>query len=88
MGMALTDAMKNTKLFPPMVLQMCLVGEESGSIDHMLGKAADFYELEVDDMVAGISSLVEPIFMVVLGTLIGGIVVAMYLPIFKIGQVV
>jgi type IV pilus assembly protein PilC len=80
--------MKNTKLFPPMVLQMCLVGEESGSIDHMLGKAADFYELEVDDMVAGISSLVEPIFMVVLGTLIGGIVVAMYLPIFKIGQVV
>jgi type IV pilus assembly protein PilC len=88
MGMALTDAMKNTKLFPPMVLQMCLVGEESGSIDHMLGKAADFYELEVDDMVAGISTLVEPLFMVVLGTLIGGIVVAMYMPIFKIGQVV
>jgi type IV pilus assembly protein PilC len=67
---------------------MCLVGEESGTIDHMLGKAADFYELEVDDMVAGISSLVEPLFMVVLGTLIGGILVAMYLPIFKIGQVV
>jgi type IV pilus assembly protein PilC len=88
MGMALTDAMRNTKLFPPMVLQMCLVGEESGTIDHMLGKAADFYELEVDDMVAGISSLVEPLFMVVLGTLIGGILVAMYLPIFKIGQVV
>ena len=88
MGMALTDAMKHTNLFPPMVLQMCLVGEESGSIDHMLGKAADFYELEVDDMVAGISSLVEPLFMVVLGTLIGGIVVAMYMPIFKIGQVV
>jgi type IV pilus assembly protein PilC len=66
---------------------MCLVGEESGSIDHMLGKAADFYELEVDDMVAGISTLVEPLFMVVLGTMIGGIVVAMYMPIFKIGQV-
>ena len=87
-GTALTVAMTNANIFPSMVLQMCAIGEESGSIDHMLGKAADFYEAEVDDMVAGISSLMEPIIIVVLGTLIGGIVVAMYLPIFKLGAVV
>ena len=87
-GTALTEAMANVKLFPSMVLQMCAIGEESGSVDHMLGKAADFFEAEVDDMVAGISSLMEPIIIVVLGTVIGGIVVAMYLPIFKLGQVV
>jgi type IV pilus assembly protein PilC len=87
-GTALTVAMGNVGLFPSMVLQMCAIGEESGSIDHMLGKAADFYEAEVDDMVAGISSLMEPIIIVILGTVIGGIVVAMYMPIFKIGQVV
>ncbi|MDO8318165.1 type II secretion system F family protein [Rhodoferax sp.] len=87
-GTALTAAMTNAKLFPTMVLQMCAIGEESGSIDHMLGKAADFYESEVDDMVAGISSLMEPIIIVILGGVIGGIVVAMYLPIFKLGQVV
>jgi type IV pilus assembly protein PilC len=87
-GTALTVAMTNVKLFPSMVLQMCAIGEESGSIDHMLGKAADFFESEVDDMVAGISSLMEPIIIVILGTVIGGIVVAMYLPIFKLGQVV
>jgi type IV pilus assembly protein PilC len=87
-GTALTAAMSNANLFPSMVLQMCAIGEESGSIDHMLGKAADFYEAEVDDMVAGISSLMEPIIIVILGTVIGGIVVAMYLPIFKLGQVV
>jgi type IV pilus assembly protein PilC len=87
-GTALTVAMTNANLFPSMVLQMCSIGEESGSIDHMLGKAADFYEAEVDDMVAGISSLMEPIIIVILGTVIGGIVVAMYLPIFKLGQVV
>jgi type IV pilus assembly protein PilC len=87
-GTALTAAMSNANLFPSMVLQMCAIGEESGSIDHMLGKAADFYEAEVDDMVAGISSLMEPIIIVVLGTIIGGIVVSMYLPIFKLGQVV
>jgi type IV pilus assembly protein PilC len=87
-GTALTAAMTNSNLFPSMVLQMCAIGEESGSIDHMLGKAADFYESEVDDMVAGISSLMEPIIIVILGTVIGGIVVAMYLPIFKLGQVV
>ena len=87
-GTALTVAMTNANLFPSMVLQMCAIGEESGSLDHMLGKAADFYEAEVDDMVAGISSLMEPIIIVILGTVIGGIVVAMYLPIFKLGQVV
>lgn len=87
-GTGLTVAMSNANLFPSMVLQMCAIGEESGSIDHMLGKAADFFEAEVDDMVAGISSLMEPIIIVVLGSVIGGIVVAMYLPIFKLGQVV
>jgi type IV pilus assembly protein PilC len=87
-GTSLTTAMTNAKLFPSMVLQMCSIGEESGSIDHMLGKAADFYEAEVDDMVAGLSSLMEPIIIVFLGGLIGGIVVSMYLPIFKMGQVV
>src|SRR3954453_23759789 len=87
-GTALTAAMTNANVFPTMVLQMCSIGEESGSIDHMLGKAADFYESEVDEMVAGLSSLMEPIIIVVLGTIIGGIVVSMYLPIFKLGQVV
>ncbi len=87
-GTSLTNAMTNTAVFPSMVLQMCAIGEESGTIDNMLGKAADFYESEVDDMVAGLSSLLEPIIIVFLGTLIGGIVVSMYLPIFKLGQVV
>ncbi|MGY8903810.1 MAG: type II secretion system F family protein [Burkholderiales bacterium] len=87
-GTSLTAAMGNANLFPTMVLQMCAIGEESGSVDHMLGKAADFYESEVDDMVAGISSLMEPIIIVVLGTVIGGIVISMYLPIFKLGAAV
>ena len=87
-GTSLTTAMINTNIFPPMVIQMSAVGEESGAIDHMLGKAAEFYEEEVDDMAAGLSSLMEPVIIVVLGTLIGGIVVAMYLPIFQMGQVV
>ncbi len=87
-GTSLTAAMGNANLFPTMVLQMCAIGEESGSIDHMLGKAADFYEAEVDDMVAGLSSLMEPIIIVFLGTIVGGIVVSMYLPIFKLGSVV
>jgi len=87
-GTSLTAAMSNANLFPTMVLQMCAIGEESGSVDHMLGKAADFYEAEVDEMVAGLSSLMEPIIIVFLGSLIGGIVVSMYLPIFKLGQVV
>lgn len=87
-GTSLTAAMGNVNIFPSMVIQMCAIGEESGSIDHMLGKAADFYEAEVDEMVAGLSSLMEPIIIVFLGTLIGGIVVSMYLPIFKLGAVV
>jgi type IV pilus assembly protein PilC len=87
-GTSLTAAMQNANLFPSMVIQMTAIGEESGSIDHMLGKAADFYEAEVDDMVAGLSSLMEPIIIVFLGTIIGGIVVSMYLPIFKLGAVV
>jgi type IV pilus assembly protein PilC len=87
-GTSLTSAMTNANVFPSMVLQMAAIGEESGSIDHMLGKAADFYEAEVDDMVAGLSSLMEPIIIVFLGVIIGGIVVSMYLPIFKLGQVV
>jgi len=87
-GTSLTSAMTNANIFPSMVLQMTAIGEESGSIDHMLGKAAEFYEQEVDDMVAGLSSLMEPIIIVFLGVIIGGIVVSMYLPIFKLGQVV
>jgi type IV pilus assembly protein PilC len=87
-GTALTMAMQNTGVFPTMVLQMTSIGEESGSLDHMLAKAAEFYEDEVDEMVKGLSSLMEPIIIVVLGVLIGGIVISMYLPIFKLGAVV
>jgi type IV pilus assembly protein PilC len=87
-GTSLTVAMQNSGLFPNMVLQMAAIGEESGSLDGMLGKVADFYEAEVDDAVAALSSLMEPLIMAVLGVLIGGMVIAMYLPIFKMGQVV
>lgn len=87
-GTSLTNAMMAANLFPNMVLQMSAIGEESGALDQMLGKAADFYEEEVDEAVKALSSLMEPFIIVILGTVIGGIVVAMYLPIFKIGQVV
>ena len=87
-GAALTSSMQSTGIFPNMVLQMASIGEESGSLDHMLGKVADFYEQEVDEAVKGLSSLMEPIIIVILGTIIGGIVISMYLPIFKLGQVV
>lgn len=87
-GSALTTAMQSTGVFPNMVLQMTAIGEEAGSLDHMLSKAAEFYEEEVDDMVKGLSSLMEPFIIVILGVMIGGIVVAMYLPIFKLGAVV
>ena len=87
-GAALTTSMQTTGVFPNMVLQMCAIGEESGSLDAMLGKAAEFYEDEVDEAVKGLSTLMEPFIIVILGTLIGGIVVSMYLPIFKLGQVV
>lgn len=87
-GSSLTSAMQGTEVFPNMVIQMVSIGEEAGSLDAMLSKVADFYEQEVDDAVEALSSLMEPIIMVVLGTLIGGLVVSMYLPIFKMGQVV
>jgi type IV pilus assembly protein PilC len=85
-GTSLTVAMQNTNVFPVMVIQMASIGEESGQLDAMLSKVADFFEQEVDDSVEALSSLLEPIIMVVLGTLIGGLVVAMYLPIFKVAQ--
>ncbi|MBS35592.1 MAG: type II secretion system protein F, partial [Thiotrichales bacterium] len=87
-GTQLQVSMLKTNLFPNMVVQMVAIGEESGSIDHMLGKVADFYEEEVDNAVDAMSSLMEPLIMAVLGVLIGGMVIAMYLPIFKMGQVV
>ena len=87
-GTSLTVAMQNANVFPTMVTQMVAIGEESGALDAMLGKVADFFEDEVDEAVAGLSSLMEPIIMVILGVIIGGLVVAMYLPIFKLGSVV
>ncbi len=87
-GTSLTVAMQNAEVFPNMVVQMVSIGEEAGSLDAMLSKVADFFEAEVDDAVEALQSLMEPLIMVVLGTLIGGMVVAMYLPIFKMGQVV
>lgn len=87
-GTSLTVAMQNAGVFPNMVTQMVSIGEESGALDQMLGKVADFYEAEVDEAVESLSSLMEPMIMVILGTLIGGLVVAMYLPIFKLGSAV
>lgn len=87
-GTSLTVAMQNAGVFPAMVIQMCMIGEETGALDSMLSKVADFFEDEVDDAVEALSSLMEPMIMVVLGTLIGGMVISMYLPIFKLGQVV
>ena len=87
-GTSLTNAMGATNLFPTMVLQMTQIGEESGSLDNMLGKIADYYEREVDDAVAALSSLLEPVIIVFLGVVVGGLVVAMYLPIFKLGAVI
>lgn len=87
-GTSLTVSMQNSEVFPNMVLQMVSIGEESGALDAMLGKVADFFEAEVDDAVEALSSLMEPLIMVVLGVLIGGMVVAMYLPIFKMGQAI
>ena len=87
-GQRLQVAMENTDLFPNMVVQMIAVGEESGSLDDMSGKVADFYEEDVDNAVDNLSSLLEPMIMAILGVLVGGLVVAMYLPIFKLGAVV
>ncbi len=87
-GTSITAAMEQVNVFPNMVVQMASIGEEAGSLDHMLGKVADFYEQEVDDLVDGLSSLLEPLIMAVLGVIVGGLVIAMYLPIFKMGSVV
>jgi type IV pilus assembly protein PilC len=87
-GTSLAVSMQNTGVFPNMAVQMTSIGEESGALDQMLEKVADFYEREVDEAVDALSSLMEPLIMVVLGTLIGGMVIAMYLPIFKLGAVV
>jgi type IV pilus assembly protein PilC len=87
-GQQLQQAMKQAQLFPNMVIQMVAIGEESGSIDSMLEKVADFYEEEVDNAVDSLSSLIEPMLMAFLGVVVGGLVVAMYLPIFKLGAVV
>jgi type IV pilus assembly protein PilC len=86
-GSSLTVAMQNADVFPSMVIQMIAIGEESGQLDTMSGKVADFFEAEVDDAVDALASLMEPLIMVILGGLIGGIIVAMYLPIFKLGAV-
>jgi type IV pilus assembly protein PilC len=87
-GTSLTTSMQESNVFPNMVTQMVSIGEESGSLDSMLGKVADFFEAEVDDAVDALTSLMEPMIMVVLGVVIGGMVIAMYLPIFKLGQAV
>jgi type IV pilus assembly protein PilC len=87
-GTSLTIAMQQTQVFPSMVTQMVAIGEESGALDQMLRKVAEFYEDEVDAAVASLASLMEPVIMVFLGGLIGGLVIAMYLPIFKLGSVV
>ncbi len=86
--MRMQRAMENTGLFPNMVVQMIAVGEESGSLDDMAGKVADFYEADVDAAVDSLSSLLEPMIMVILGVLVGGLVIAMYLPIFKLGAAI
>jgi type IV pilus assembly protein PilC len=87
-GTQLQAAMRNTALFPNMVVQMVAIGEESGALDDMLDKVADFYEEEVDNMVDSLSSLMEPMIMAFLGVVVGGLVIAMYLPIFQLGAVV
>ncbi|WP_435805318.1 type II secretion system F family protein [Shewanella psychromarinicola] len=87
-GMQMNVAMRTTNLFPDMVIQMVMIGEESGGLDDMLNKVANIYEMQVDDAVDGLSSLIEPIMMVVIGTLVGGLIVGMYLPIFEMGKIV
>lgn len=87
-GMQMNIAMRTTGLFPDMLIQMVMIGEESGSLDNMLNKVANIYEMQVDDAVDGLSSLIEPIMMVVIGTLVGGLIVGMYLPIFQMGNIV
>jgi type IV pilus assembly protein PilC len=85
-GQSLQLTMKQQDIFPHMVIQMVAIGEESGSLEDMLAKVADFYEEEVDNMVDALSSLLEPLIMIILGTLVGGLIVAMYLPIFHMAE--
>ena len=87
-GLQMNTAMRSTNVFPDMVNQMVAIGEESGAVDDMLSKVASIFEAEVDDMVDGLTSLLEPMIMAVLGVVIGGLIVAMYLPIFQMGNVV
>ncbi|MGB0713145.1 MAG: type II secretion system F family protein [Gammaproteobacteria bacterium] len=87
-GQRLNQAMYKTQLFPQMVVQMVAIGEESGALDAMLAKVADFYEQEVDDAIDGLSSLMEPLIMAFLGVILGGLIVAMYLPIFQMGDAI
>ena len=87
-GTQLQPAMRNTGLFPNMAIQMVSIGEEAGSLDDMLAKVADYYETEVDNAVDALTSLLEPIIMAFLGVVIGGLIIAMYLPIFTMGSVV
>jgi type IV pilus assembly protein PilC len=86
-GQRISRALAGARIFPAMVVQMAAIGEESGSLDQMLGKTADFFEAEVDARVKGLASLLEPLMIVILGLLIGGIVVALYLPIFQLGAI-
>jgi type IV pilus assembly protein PilC len=87
-GIQMNSAMRDTGVFPEMVTQMIAIGEEAGAVDEMLSKIATIYEAEVDDMVDGLTSLLEPMIMAVLGVVIGGLIVAMYLPIFEMGNVI
>ncbi|MGP0014557.1 type II secretion system F family protein, partial [Pseudomonas sp.] len=87
-GMQLNFSMRTTGVFPNMAIQMTAIGEESGALDDMLDKVASYYETEVDNMVDSLTSLMEPMIMTVLGIIVGGLVIAMYLPIFKLGSVV
>ncbi|TVP57486.1 MAG: type II secretion system F family protein, partial [Halomonadaceae bacterium] len=87
-GTQLQTAMRLTGVFPVMAVQLTAIGEESGNLDEMLAKVADHYEAEVDDLVDNLTALMEPMIMAVLGVLVGGLIIAMYLPIFQMGQVV
>jgi type IV pilus assembly protein PilC len=84
----MSEPLQDSGIFPPMVVQMVQVGESTGALDNMLNKIADFYEEDVDNLVTNLTSLMEPIIMMFLGVIIGGLIIAMYLPIFKLGQVV
>ena len=87
-GKSMSEPLQDSGIFPPMVVQMVQVGESTGALDNMLNKIADFYEEDVDNLVTNLTSLMEPIIMMFLGVILGGLIIAMYLPIFKLGTVV